>query len=206
VTAEDTLPFEGKVFQQLKSLPDLVLKILFRCIQHFEEHLKVVSMITEELEGEIARSMENRHLLNMFTIEKSLVYYLNAVGSNGRVLDKLKASAVKVGLAEEDLELLDDVIIENNQCRELADTYSQVLSGLMDARVSIVSNNLNVLMKTLTLVMIAIMVPNLVVSIFSMNVKMPFIHEEAAWAFWVILALAGCSVAGVHAFWRYKKW
>jgi magnesium transporter len=206
VTAEDTLTFEGKVFQQVKSLPDLILKIIYRSIHHFEEHLKVVSMITDELEREISRSMENRHLLHMFTIEKSLVYYLNAISSNKRVIDKLRASAAKVGLTTEDIEYLDDVIIENSQCHELAETYSQVLSGLMDARVSIVSNNLNVLMKTLTFVMICIMVPTLVISAFSMNVKMPVEQENALWPFWFIMALAAASGAGVFAFWRYKKW
>jgi magnesium transporter len=206
VTAEDTLAFDGKVFQQVKSLADLILKIICRSIHHFEEHLKVVSMITDELEHEISCSMENRHLLHMFTIEKSLVYYLNAIGSNRRVIDKIRASSAKLGLTTEDIEYLDDVVIENSQCHELAETYSQVLSGLMDARVSIVSNNLNVLMKTLTLVMIGIMVPTLVISAFSMNVKMPLFDENAAWAFWFIIALATASAAGVFAFWRYKRW
>lgn len=206
VISEDTLRFEGKQFQQLRSLPELALKIIFRSIHHFEEHLRVFNMISDDLEREINRAMENRHLLNMFTLEKSLVYYLNALSSNGRVLDKLKANAAKIGFTQEDLELVDDVIIENTQCHELANTYSQVLAGLMDARVSIVSNNLNVLMKTLTLVMIAIMVPTLVLSIFSMNVRLPLEQEAGVLSFWIILLLAAASAGGVFMVWRYKKW
>lgn len=206
VTAEDSLRFEGKQFQLVRSLPDLILKVIFRSIHHFEEHLHVFSMISDELEQKINTAMENRHLLNMFTLGKSLVYYLNAIRSNGRVLDKLKANAQKLGFTGEDIEYIDDVLIENNQCLELANTYSQVLSSLMDARVSVVSNNLNVLMKALTLVMIAIMLPTLVISVFSMNVKLPMDQEHSLLPFWVIMLLAAISGGGVFLVWRQKRW
>jgi magnesium transporter len=206
VTAEDTLRFEGKQFQLVRSLPDLILKVIFRSIHHFEEHLQVFSMISDELEQKINTAMENRQLLNMFTLGKSLVYYLNAIRSNGRVLDKLKANAQKLGFTNEDIEYIDDVLIENNQCLELANTYSQVLSSLMDARVSVVSNNLNVLMKALTLVMIAIMLPTLVISVFSMNVKLPMDQEHSLLPFWLIMVLATISGGGVFLVWRQKRW
>lgn len=205
IVAEDTLQFVGKQFQSVRSLTDVILKIIFRCIHHFEEHLKVFNMISDELERKINMAMENRHLLNMFTLGKSLVYYLNAISSNGRVMDKIKANAGRLGLGPEDLEFLDDVLIENTQCHELANTYSQVLSSLMDARVSVVSNNLNVLMKTLTLVMIAIMMPTLVISVFSMNVKLPMDQESSLLPFFGIMALAALSAAAVLVFWRQRK-
>ena len=205
VVAEDTLRFEGKQFQNVRSLTDIILKMIFRCIHHFEEHLRVFSMISDELERKINTAMENRHLLNMFTLGKSLVYYLNAISSNGRLMDKIKANAPRLGLTPEDLEFLDDVLIENNQCRELAHTYSQVLSSLMDARVSVVSNNLNVLMKTLTLVMIAIMLPTLVISIFSMNVKLPMDQAESMLPFWGIVGMAMASAGIVFYFWKQKR-
>jgi magnesium transporter len=104
------------------------------------------------------------------------------------------------------MEFVDDLTIENNQCYELAQIYSQVLSSLMDARVSVVSNNLNVLMKTLTLVMIAIMLPTLVISAFSMNVKLPLDQEVGTISFWVIMGLAAASVVSVWLGWRYRKW
>ncbi len=205
VMADDAPLFEGKMFFKVSSLPELVLKLIYRAIFHYEEHLKAINMIAGELEHEISSSMENKHLLNLFTLEKSLVYYLNAINSNGMLIDRLKAGSLKVGFTPENMELLDDILIENNQCREQAGVYSNVLAGLMDARVSIVSNNLNLLMKTLTLITIGIMLPTLVVSIFSMNVDLPF-RKDHPTAFWYIVALAVASVASVVGWYRYKKW
>ena len=205
VIADDSPVLEGRQFTRLRTLQDLILRIIYRSIFHYEEHLRVINSISAEIEHQINTAMENKYLLNLFTLEKSLVYYLNAINSNGKVLDRLKNSAAKVGFTPENVELLDDVLIENGQCYEQANIYSQVLSGLMDARVSVVSNNLNVLMKTLTLVMIAIMVPTLVVSVFSMNVNLPLPGEGAAWHFWLVVALAASSAVLVGFIWKYKK-
>ncbi len=206
VIAEDTLRFEGKNFLQVHSLADVILKVVFRCIWHFEEHLRVFNMIAEDLEHKVNTSMENKHLLHMFTLEKSLVYYLNAISSNGRVIDKLKASITRLGLSAEDGEFLDDMIIENAQCHEMANTYSQVLAGLVGARASVVSNNLNHLMKQLMLVTIALMLPTLVFSLFGMNVKLPVGPEDGFFGFWIIMAFAALSAAVVFVMWQWKKW
>ena len=96
------------------------------------------------------------------------------------------------------------MIIENQQCYEQASTYSNILASMMDARVSIVSNNLNWLIKTLTIITIGIMLPTLVVSIFSMNVDFPGKHHPQA--FWLILALALSTIFFVRFVWRWKKW
>lgn len=203
VIGEDSPVFEGRQFLKIQGLNDLLLKIINRSIFHYEEHLKVINMISAQLEQSVNTAMTNKHLLNLFTLEKSLVYYLNAINSNGKLIDRLKSSSAKIGFTPDNIEFLDDIIIENGQCFEQAEIYSQVLAGLMDARVSVVSNNLNVLMKTLTLVMISIMVPTLVVSIFSMNVEFPL--RNHAFAFYVILTLALASAVGVGLIWRYKK-
>ena len=208
VQAEDAPLFDGRQFTRVNSLQEVILKQIYRSIFHYEEHLKVINMISGQLEHKISTAMENKHLLNLFTLEKSLVYYVNAINSNAMLIEKLRNSASKLGFTPENLEFLDDILIENNQCREQANVYSQVLSGLMDARVSIVSNNLNLLMKTLTLVMIGIMLPQFVVSIFSMNVTLPF-HaqgEGGTLHFWIIMAMTAASIASVFLVWRYKKW
>jgi magnesium transporter len=205
VMSDDAALFEGKQFAKVASLQDVILKLIYRSIFHFEEHLKVINMISSELEREINTAMENKHLLNLFTLEKSLVYYLNAISSNARMIEKMKNNQPKIGFTPENMEFIDDILIENTQCHEQADIYSQVLSSLMDARVSIVSNNLNLLMKTLTLIMIGIMTPTLVISAFSMNVTMP-LPQEGSLSFWIIMGLAVASVVGVYWFWRYKKW
>jgi magnesium transporter len=148
--------------------------------------------------------MENKHLVHLFMLEKSLVYYLNAINSNGMLIEKLKNNAAKIGFSPENIEFLDDILIENNQCRIQTEIYSQVLASLMDARASIVSNNLNIRIKALTLITIAIMLPTLVVSIFSMNVRIPL--EEHPHAFWIIALLATFSATIVGFLWWRKKW
>jgi magnesium transporter len=138
----------------------------------------------------------------MFALQKSLVYYVNSINSNGALLEKLKHNAGKIGLSTEELEFLDDLIIENNQCAKQAEIYSNILASLMDARASIVSNNLNVLMKNLNIITIAIMVPTFVVSAFSMNVAIPM--QKHAYAFWIVMAMAVASVAAFLWYWRRR--
>jgi magnesium transporter len=182
----------------------VLLKILYRTIFHYLDHLKVVNMISESLEQKINASLENKYLLNLFSLEKSLVYYLNAINSNAVVVDRIRNHAERLSLSTENRELLDDIIIENNQCYRQAEIYSNILASMMDARVSIVSNNLNVLMKTLNIITIAIMVPTFVVSAFSMNVRIPMsgLHN----AFYTVIGLALLSVIGFYFFWKWKKW
>lgn len=201
VQPEDLPLFEGRQFARVARLPEVILKLLGRAIIHYLEHLKVMKSISTELEAKINTAMENRYLIFMFGLEKSLTYYVSATNSNGMLIEKLKVSAAKLGFSPEEQEYLDDIIIENAQCQRQAEIYTDVLASLMDARASIVSNNLNLLMKTLNIITIGIMVPTLVVSIFSMNVALPIVHDHRL-AFWVIMALAVLSGAGVLYLWR----
>jgi magnesium transporter len=208
ILAEDAPIFEGRPFTRIGSLHDLMLKIIYRSIYHFMEHLRVINNVSNELEQEVNRSMENKHLFNLFALEKSLVYYLNAVNANGKVVERIRNSAAKISLSAESLEMLDDILIENGQCYEQAMIYSNILASLMDARASIVNNNLNMLIKKLTNITIGIMAATLVVSVFSMNVPLPFPRPESGetWAFWTIMGLSAATITVVVAFWRYKKW
>jgi len=158
--SEDINMFSGKYFKQVSGLREVFLKLLYNSIFHFMEHLKVINMIAEEIEQKINASMENKHLLNLFTLGKSLVYYLNAVNANAYVIDRLKHNSEKIGFSQRSVEFLDDIIIENNQAMRQAEIYSNILAGLMDARASIVSNNLNMMMKNLNAVVIAVAVPS----------------------------------------------
>jgi len=203
VASENAPLFTGKAVSSLESPMDAALRIIYNSIFHFLEHLRVISMVSDELERKISTSMENRHLLNMFTLEKSLVYYLNAINNNNVIIAKIKSNIAKFSMSTEALEFLDDVGVEGEQCFKLAEIYSNVLSNLMDARASIVNNNLNVLMKTLNLITIGIMVPTFVVSLFSMNVPIPFQHFGLM--FWAIIGIAAVMTAGMMIFWRYKR-
>jgi magnesium transporter len=202
--SEDIPLFEGKPFVRGLSLPKVMLSLIYRSIFHFIEHLKIINMLSDSLEAKINASMENKYLLNLFILEKSLVYYLNATNSNGMVIEKIKNNAAKIGIDADCQEFLDDILIENNQCYKQAEIYSNILSGLMDARASIVGNNLNVLMKTLNIITICIMMPTLVVSIFSMNIKFPLQNHPLAFVF--VLSLAVISGSGFLFFWKRKKW
>jgi magnesium transporter len=205
VAAEDTTIFEGKQLAKVASLREVVIRLINRAIFHFMEHLRIINQIVDDVEQKINKAMENRYLINLFTLQKSLVYYQNAVNSNGALIDKIRHNAAKFGFTQEEMELLDDIGVENNQCYRQAEVSSNILASLMDARASIVSNNLNVLMKTLNIITIAIMVPTFVVSVFSMNVALPFGLREHP-SFWIILGLAALSMVGFFVFWKYKKW
>lgn len=204
VQADDSLLFDTTLLIKSGTPISLVLRLMLRTIIHFREHLKVISQISDELQDRIQTAMENRYLLNLFTLEKSMVFYLNAIHGNGAVLEKLRLNAQKIGFSTDEIEVLDDTAIENNQCYRQAEIYSNILASLMDARASIVSNNLNMLMKTLNIITIAIMVPTLVVSAFSMNVTIPL--QKHPWAFWIIITLAMSSVGAFWAMLRRKGW
>lgn len=204
VIGEEFPFFEGRQFHKINSLVDIVLKLLNSTIFHFYGHLKVINSISAEIEQKINTSMENKFLIHMFTLQKSLVYYLDAINSNETVIEKLRNSASKLNLNVECIELLEDILIENRQCSKQAEIYSNILSSLMDARASIVNNNLNVLIKTLTKITIALMVPTFVVSAFSVNVPIPFQKFELA--FVIVIGMAMASFIALISLFRYKKW
>jgi magnesium transporter len=204
VLADDLPLFDTRQFTKITSLKDVMLKSIHRSIYHYLEHLKTINQISDELEKKINASMDNRYIINLFALEKSLVYYLNSISSNQVLIEKLKIYTSKLGFAVEESEFLDDMWIENNQCYRQTEILSNILASLMDARASVVGNNLNVIMKTLTIITIGIMVPTFVVSAFSMNVRIPF--SDHPYAFWIILGLALLSILTVRVVWKKKKW
>ena len=170
IVLDDSVPlFTGRLASNVKAAQDVLLKTLLQTIRHFETHLRVINMCSDEIEHEINKSCGNKNLLNMFTLEKGLVYYVNALNGNRRVIERMKVNAQKFGFTEENIELLDDLAIENRQFLDQAEVYSQVLSGLMDARASIINNNLNVMMKNMNAIVIAISVPTFFTGVFGMS-------------------------------------
>lgn len=132
--------------------------------------------------------MKNRELTQLLQLEKSLVYFSTSLKSNESVLEKMmKLEAIKK--FEEDKDLLEDVIIENKQAIEMTGIYSSILSGMMDAFASVISNNLNIVMKSLTIVTIFLAIPTMISGFFGMNV--PNAWNQSAVAFPVII---GCSL------------
>lgn len=158
--SEDINMFSGKYFKHVDGIREIFLKLIYNSIFHFMEHLKVINMIADEIETKITYSMENRYLINMFTLEKSLVYYINAINANSSVIERLKHAAEKLGFTPRSVEFIDDIMIENQQCFRQASIYSNVFASLVGARASIVSNNLNILMKNLNAIVIAVAIPS----------------------------------------------
>ena len=161
--------FTEREFREVRDGRDVILAYLLRTVRHFVGHLKVIRMIASELEKKITVSMENQHLLQMFSLTESLVYYLDAIEGNAAVLAKLRTVGAQNGFQPHQLEVLDDVILENAQAARQANIFSSVLSGLMDARGTIVNNNMNVLLKNLTLINIVFLPLNLIASIGGMS-------------------------------------
>lgn len=161
--------YDKREFSKISSLNDYFLKILFYTIRHFVEHIKAINLMSKELQNKINLSLENKYLIQMFNLSESLVYYINAISANNTVLIKLKNNAQKLGLNPDEIETLDDIIIENNQCYKQAEIYSTILSGLMDARGNLVNNNMNVLLKKLTIINVIFLPLNLIASIGGMS-------------------------------------
>jgi len=170
IQGEEAPPFSaGREFRDVTSLNNVLLRILLRTTRHFLDHLKAIKQLTGELERKLSLSMENRYLLQMFSLSESLIYYLSALESNAVVLKRLRANADRVGFSVEEQEMMDDMIIEHDQCRKQTQIYSSVLSGLMDARGNIINNNMNVLLKNLTLINVVFLPLNLIASIGGMS-------------------------------------
>ncbi|MEW6506509.1 MAG: magnesium transporter CorA family protein [Bacteroidota bacterium] len=169
ILKEDYDLSDRREFKKVSSLNDYFLKILFHTVRHYVDHIKAINMMSKELQEKITISLENKYLVQMFNLSESLVYYINAINANNTVLIKLKNNAHKIGFTEEEIELLDDLIIESNQCYRQAEIYSTILGGLMDARGNLINNNMNMLLKKLTIINVIFLPLNLIASMGGMS-------------------------------------
>ncbi len=209
LTDSDIPIMDEKRFSKIDSLNTFVLRVLSYAIFHFNEHLKIINRINDELEQKLRTAMENKYLLSMFSLNKGLIYYVSALNSNDTLLKKLQIGR-SLNWSENERELLDDIVIENRQSLQQAEIYANILTSMMDARASVISNNVNTLMKNLTIVTISISLPTFFASLFGMNVKLPFgMNGDATvgspMAFWLIIALCILSVIVFTAFWMRRK-
>src|SRR5471032_865221 len=153
----------------LRTPLDVLLDLLLNNIHHYLGHLKVIKMVARELQQQFNASMSNRHLMQMFSLSESLIYYINALHSNGAVLTRLRNHGEKEHFSAETLGLIDDLIIENNQCYKQAEIYSNVFSGLIDARGNLMNNSMNNLLRKLTLINVVFLPLNLIASVGGMS-------------------------------------
>lgn len=150
-----------------------LFQIMLENASSYLTYLKRINKETEIAESTLKHSMKNRELLKMLSLEKSLVYFTTSIKSNEVVMEKtLRGKFIK--LYEDDEDILEDAIIENKQAIEMGKIYSDILNGTMDAYASIISNNLNGVMKFLTSITIVLAIPTMVSSFWGMNVELPF--------------------------------
>ena len=177
-----------------------VLQILYRNAVRYLQYLKHIDKMSNKIEQDLHKSMKNKELIQMLKLEKSLVYFSTSLKSNEVVLEKL-LRLEHIKKYPDDTELLEDVIVENKQAIEMANIYSSILTGTMDAFASVISNNLNIVMKFLTSVTIVMAIPTLISSFFGMNVPLPLGGLGSFWTI-VVITLAVCIVTG---FVLYRK-
>lgn len=147
-----------------------VFTILLRIAARYLQYLKQIDKLSNYVEGTLHKSMQNKGLLQLLSLEKSLVYFSTSLKSNETILNKLMRGRY-LKLYEEDQDLLDDVIIEVKQAVEMTSIYTNILKGTMDTTASIISNNLNIVMKRMTTLTIIIAVPTIVFSFYGMNIN-----------------------------------
>lgn len=165
-----------------------ILQILYYNSSHFLNLLKQINKETEIAENVLQKSMKNKELIKLLTLEKGLVYFTTSLRSNEAVMEKtLRGKIVK--MYEEDEDILEDAIVENKQALEMSKVYSNILNGTMDAYGSIISNNLNSVMKYLTSVTIVLSLPTMIGSFWGMNVALPLSENPCAFLILIVLSL-----------------
>ena len=170
IQSEQTPLFEhGRAPIRGRSIPGILLRLLHHSTHHFLEHLRIVKTISDKIEEQIEFSLTNKALVNMFTLQKSLTYYENATNANLLLMLKLRSDARKIGFNEEEIDFLEDITVENKQCDKLSGIYSEILSAMSSARVSVVNNNLSVAMKYLAIINIVFMPINVIVGMGGMS-------------------------------------
>ena len=179
------------LFQILQPISAFYLRYLYR-----------IDRETDKLENELRASLKNAEIFDLLNLQKALVYFTTSLRSNDAVLQKLlRGKTVK--MYEEDEDLLEDVIVENKQASEMAKIYTDILVGMMDAFTSVISNNLNQVMKLLTSITIMLSIPVIVSSFYGMNVKLPFMNYAHAFTLVIVIAVVG--VLGFFlVFWRKR--
>lgn len=180
----------------------VILQILYRNATLFLRYLRAIDRKSEEIEDKLHISQKNQELIELLELEKSLVYFTTSLRANEVVLEKMLRTE-QVKKYEDDEDLLEDVIVENKQAIEMANIYSGILSGMMDAFASVISNNLNIVMKLLATITIVLSIPTMIASFFGMNFdNIPLGHNPLGF---LIITLGTCMVTGLVALICFKK-
>ena len=185
-----------------KMKSQFILNILLLISSQFLDDLRKLQKQRIATEKQLRQSLHNKQLYDLMEIEKSLVYFLTSLKSNANVLDKMPRTR-SLKLYEDDKDLLEDVMIENRQGIETSELYTRILNSMTDTYASLISNDMNNVMKFLTVVTIVLTIPPLVFSFYGMNVDLPLDEIPFAWVFTLVFSLL-LSAWLVAFFWRRK--
>ena len=196
----------ARLFRTFKKT-QFLFQILYKSATFYLRYLRQINKLSDDIEERLRHSMRNSEILRLMELQKGLTYFNAALRSNGAVLEKLlrlRSSRTLEGILdiyEEDEDLLEDVIIENKQAREMVEMYSQILSRLADTFSSMISNEQNMVMKFLAAMTIIIAIPTVISSFFGMNVPVPMSENNLGFCIVIVIALAA-SAASAYVFWR----
>ena len=168
-----------------------LLLLLLKIAQRFLIYLRQIDRVSSRTEKRLHQSMRNQELIQMLGLEKSLVYFSTSLKTDEVTLNKIMRGKL-IKLYEEDQDLLEDVLIEIHQAIEMCNIYSNILSGTMDAFASVISNNLNIVMKVLTVITIVMAIPNIIFSFYGMNVNG---FDGTMWWIPALIAIVACIIA-----------
>jgi len=187
--------------QEITSRVTFVYQVLFRMVDLYLKYLKEIEKKSAVIEDYLNKSLKNEELIKLLNLEHSLVYFSTALRSNQAVMEKIFSSHVSkvkneknlltqklLEYSEENEDKLKELIIENKQAIALIDIYTNILSNTMDAFASIISNNLNIVMKFLTIVTISLAMPAIVTSFYGMNLSLPL--QDRPFAFIGVILLS----------------
>jgi magnesium transporter len=186
-----------------------LFEIFLRTAELYLRYMRYINHLTDDIEKTLRKSMKNKSLFHLFEMERSLVYFITALKDNAVVTEKLlrirktKNYVDMLEFHEDDEDLLEDVIIENKQATEMVEMHSNILSSMMDANASIISNNLNMVMKFLTSVTILLAIPTMISSFWGMNVDVPWKSHSGGFVYVIIFAIINTGLAAV-ILWKKK--
>ncbi|WP_256069487.1 magnesium transporter CorA family protein [Staphylococcus aureus] len=188
----------------LKFHSRFALEILTTIADHYNRNLRLLNKSRIRIEKELKNNITNKQLFKLMEVEKSLVYFLAALKGNATIIKKLfRLPAIK--RFEEDEELLEDLIIENNQAIETTELHQRILESITTSYASLLSNDMNTIMKTLTLFTVLLTLPTLVFSFFGMNVPLPIDdHSYISWIIVVGISLILVVIVSIFL-WRKQK-
>lgn len=193
----------------------LALELLYNIARLFLKYLKDIDKRSVEIEQGVKKSLRNEELVKLLNLEKSLVYFTTSLKSNEFVLERFKRFYLKrardkevkltkeiLEINDEDEEFLEDVIIENKQAIDMADVYSNILGNTMDAFATIISNNLNIVMKFLAIITLVLAIPSIITSYYGMNIALPYQKSPLAYLGIIVIS---CIVMVIVAYILIKK-